>query len=95
MMHAIAWLLNHKAYINGELSEFQLRRHGRLPPRQTESDAHQLDLLTPEMRDLVTRTKNFYKRIERLDAAWRKQFEMQPAAILRLQERLHDALATN
>ena len=35
MMHAIAWLLNHKAYFNGELSEFQLRCHGRLPPRAT------------------------------------------------------------
>ena len=31
MMHAIAWLLNHRAFLAGELSEFQLRRHGRLP----------------------------------------------------------------
>jgi regulator of CtrA degradation len=31
MMHAIAWLLNQRAYFAGELSEFQLRRHGRLP----------------------------------------------------------------
>src|ERR1700741_1773286 len=30
MMHAIAWLLNHRAYCMGELSEFQLRRHGKL-----------------------------------------------------------------
>jgi len=32
MMHAIAWLLNHRAFFAGEMSEFQLRRHGRLPP---------------------------------------------------------------
>src|SRR5919112_1034660 len=30
MMHAIAWLLNHRAFFMGELSEFQLRRHGKL-----------------------------------------------------------------
>lgn len=32
MMHAVAWLLNHRAHFMGELSEFQLRRHGRLRP---------------------------------------------------------------
>jgi regulator of CtrA degradation len=32
MMHAVAWLLNHRAYFMGELSEFQLRRYGRLAP---------------------------------------------------------------
>jgi regulator of CtrA degradation len=95
MMHAIAWLLNHKAYINGELSEFQLRRHGRLPPPQPETDPVQLEMLPHDLRDLVARSKLFYQRIERLDASWRKQFEMQPAAILRLHERLNEALATN
>lgn len=92
MMHAIAWLLNHKAYINGELSEFQLRRHGRLPPPELETDQGQLELLAPGLRELVARSKRFYQRIERLDASWRKQFEMQPAAILRLHERLNEAL---
>ena len=36
-MHCLAWLLNHRAFFAGEISEFQLRRHGRLPaalPRQ-------------------------------------------------------------
>jgi regulator of CtrA degradation len=95
MMHAIAWLLNHKAYINGELSEFQLRRHGRLPPRQPESDQGQLELLAPALRHLVIRTKQFYQRIERLDASWRGQFELEPAAILRMRERLSKAIATS
>ncbi len=95
MMHAIAWLLNHKAYINGELSEFQLRRHGRLPPRQPETDAGQLEHLDPVVRDLIDRSKRFYQRIERLDAAWRRKFEMQPAAIHRLHERLNEALTTS
>jgi regulator of CtrA degradation len=55
MMHAIAWLLNQRAFLAGELSE---------------------------------RTQRFYARIERLDQAWRTRFEMQPAAIHRLRERL-------
>src|SRR6478752_9754618 len=47
MMHAIAWLLNQRAFFAGELSEFQLRRYGRLPPAQPEADEGQLALLTP------------------------------------------------
>jgi regulator of CtrA degradation len=43
----IAWLLNHRAYFAGELSEFQLRRHGRLPPIQPGSDPAQLAMLDP------------------------------------------------
>ena len=30
VMHCLAWLLNHRAHFAGELSELQLRRHGRL-----------------------------------------------------------------
>jgi len=88
MMHAIAWLLNQRAYLSGELSEFQLRRHGRLPPdRSAPSDEH-FDRLAPEFVELIERTRRFYARIERLDRAWRARFEMQPAAVHRLRERL-------
>src|SRR5690348_2359305 len=41
MMHILAWLLNHRAFFTGELSEFQLRRHGTLPPDRP-SDPEQL-----------------------------------------------------
>lgn len=92
MMHAIAWLLNHRAYFAGELSEFQLRHHGRLPPAQKEGDPEQLAALSPELRDLVDRTRQFYHRIARLDQAWRDHFTMQPAAIHRLRERLGNAV---
>ena len=43
-MHCLAWLLNHRAYFNGELSEFQLRRYGRLTDFP-ESDPEKLALL--------------------------------------------------
>lgn len=88
MMHAIAWLLNQRAYLSGELSEFQLRRHGRLPPPRPEPEQEQLDLLGPELVELIDYTRRFYARIERLDEAWRTRFEMEPGAIHRLRERL-------
>lgn len=92
MMHAIAWLLNHRAYFAGELSEFQLRRHGRLPPAQPDSDPAQLAMLSLPLRDLVLRTRRFYDRIARLDNAWQDRFAMHPAAVHRLRERLGNAV---
>lgn len=88
MMHVIAWLLNHRAYFAGELSEFQLRRHGRLPPPQPDADPQQLAMLSFPLRDLVARTRRFYDRVARLDRAWRDRFAMQPSAVHRLRERL-------
>jgi regulator of CtrA degradation len=93
MMHALAWLLNHRAYFAGELSEFQLRRHGRLPAAQPEPEADQWAVLPPNLRDLVIRTRRFYDRIARLDNAWRDRFTMHPAAIHRLRDRLGAAVA--
>lgn len=93
MMHAIAWLLNHRAFFAGEMSEFQLRRHGRLPPAQPESDAEQMALLNDATRDVIARSCAFYARIERLDRAWRDRFAMQPAAVHRLRDRIGAAFA--
>jgi regulator of CtrA degradation len=94
MMHAIAWLLNQRAYFSGELSEFQLRRHGRLPPAQGAGEDSQLAWLEPSLVELIERTQRFYARIERLDNAWRNHFAMHPAAIHRLRERLGGAVAS-
>lgn len=94
MMHAVAWLLNQKAYFAGEISEFQLRHHGRLPPPQPEGPREQLALLSPEVADVVTRSVAFYARIQRLDRAWRDRFELRPAAVHRLRERLGRAYAS-
>ncbi|HSG54791.1 MAG TPA: DUF1465 family protein [Paracoccaceae bacterium] len=93
MMHALAWLLNHRAYFAGELSEFQLRRHGRLPAAQPESDPEQLAMLDPPLQHLVLRTRRFYERVARLDRAWRDRFTMHPAAVHRLRSRLGAAVS--
>lgn len=92
MMHAIAWLLNQRAYFKGDLTEFQLRRHGRLPLAAPPAEAERLALLSPEIRHLIATTERFHARISRLDKAWHQRFEMQPGAILRLRERLAQAV---
>jgi len=92
-MRAIGWLLNQRAYFAGELSEFQLRRHCALPPAEPDGEEEQLALLPNELFDLAERSRRFYARIERLDRAWRQHFTMEPAAVLRLRERLGHAVA--
>lgn len=91
MMHSIAWLLNQRAFFAGELTEFQLRRHGRLP-EAPEGDPESLRLLDPDTRDIVERTIAFHKRIARLDRTWREGFEDRPGEIHQLQERLGRAV---
>jgi regulator of CtrA degradation len=91
MMQILAWLLNHRAYFAGDLSEFQLRRHGLLPPDRP-ADPSQLELLEPETCVLIAETEALHQRISRLDHAWREGFEVRPAAVLRLRERLGKAL---
>lgn len=87
MMHVLAWLLNHRAYFSGELSEFQLRRHGVLPPDRP-ADPEQLVLLEPETCALIAETESFHGRIARLDAAWRDRFAVRSDAVRSLRERL-------
>ncbi|TCM19802.1 regulator of CtrA degradation [Novosphingobium sp. PhB165] len=94
MMHAIAWLLNHRAYFMGEISEFQLRRHGRLSPVMRQSDARQLVLLEPEIIRLVERTRRFYDRLLRLEGSWKLADENTPSVIERLRERIEQRLAS-
>ena len=87
VMHCLAWLLNHRAYFAEELSEIQLRRHGRLVSSVPPSDADNCALLTPAMLVLVRESERIYARIERLERAWRGATTGQ-SAIERLRERL-------
>lgn len=74
MMHVLAWLLNQRALLAGELSENQVRLHGALPPDRA-ADETQLALLEPETRELIADTERLHQRIARLDEAWRADFE--------------------
>ena len=68
-MHCLAWLLNHRAFFAGEISEFQLRRHGRLPPRSASGD---LALVPDDAARLVRMSERLFTRIERLETAWQQ-----------------------
>ena len=89
MMHAMAWLLNHRAYFMGEISEFQLRRHGRIVTRLPEAAPGRIALLDPAVQELIRTTERFYARLVRLDAGWRdSQVQAATPALQRLRERL-------
>ncbi len=87
MMHAVAWLLNHRAYFAGELSEFQLRRYGKLADFP-ESELRRLALLDAPTRELVQTSERFHARLKRLDHGWRERDPGSPSAVARLRERL-------
>ena len=93
MMHALAWLLNHRAYFAGELSEFQLRRYGKLTDFP-EGDPHRVALLDQPTRELAAATERFHARLKRLDNGWRERSPDQPSAIAALRERLGQQLRT-
>jgi regulator of CtrA degradation len=93
MMHAVAWLLNHRAHLRGEISEFQLRRHGRIAANLPGSDSRRMAQLAPQMQDLIRATERFYARLVRLDSGWRERTgpTRSVPAVQRLRERLAQA----
>lgn len=93
VMHCLAWLLNHRAYFSGELTELQLRRHGRLIANMPESDPGNVALLSDEVRQLVRDSERLYQRIQRLETAWRGEPPSGPTAIERLRQRLASSVS--
>lgn len=88
IMHALAWLLNQRSYFMGELTDYQLRRHGKLSRNLKEPDPDNLALLSPDVRDLVAETERFYRRLIRLDEEWRQIPPHPPSALDALRRRI-------
>jgi regulator of CtrA degradation len=90
VMHCMAWLLNHRAYFAGDLSELQLRRHGKLIGHFAPSDPETADKMPDGIRRTIDESERLYQRIQRLEDAWRgaSQANAAPGAIERLRERL-------
>lgn len=90
MMHAVAWLINHRAYFRSEISEFQLHRYGRIAPNLPASAAERLARLPFELQELIRATERFYARLVRLDQHWRESLASagDTPAIQRLRDRL-------
>jgi len=92
IMHCLAWLLNHRAYFAGELSELQLRRHGRLIANFPMSDPLLALALPADAQRCVQDSERLYARIQRLENAWRGVAERPGNAIERLRHRLSVAI---
>lgn len=91
VMHVLAWLLNQRAYLSGELSESQLRRHNALPDERL-SDPANLELLEPETCALIHESERLHARVARLDREWRQPGEQRAAPVQAMQGRLAQAL---
>ncbi|RDC59199.1 hypothetical protein HME9302_00384 [Alteripontixanthobacter maritimus] len=92
MMHVLAWLLNHRAYFAGEMTEAQLQRHGKLPHDRM-SDAANLARFDKSIQRLIEDTHRLHARAMRIDEGWRREFSLHTAEIHQLRERLGRALA--
>lgn len=88
MMQAQAWLLNHRAYFKGEITEFQLRRYGNLSANSSDPQSERLPLIDAERRELIGMTERFYERLQRLERGWRNSKAPAASAVTRLHERL-------
>jgi regulator of CtrA degradation len=93
MMHALAWLLNHRAFHAGELSARQLERHSRLPAAQPVADQAQLAPGDPRVEFVAHRSHDFYQRLLRLDAAWRAGRGQQDHPLRELHAKIGRSLA--
>ena len=90
VMHVLAWLLNQRAYMSGELSETQLRRHNSLPEERP-ADPVNLAALEPETRALIRESEDLHARVARLDRDWRARDAASAPPVQALQGRLAEA----
>lgn len=91
IMHILAWLLNQRAFMAGELNERQLRLHGALPPDRA-ADQEQIALLDEATRSLIAESERLHARIARLDDQQRlDQGSAAPAPVHALHRKLRSA----
>lgn len=92
LMHVLAWLLNQRAFLAGELSEPQMRRCGALPEERV-ADPDNLARLEPETRALIGESERLHARVARLDSDWRRAVN-DDAPVHSLQGRIVQAFGT-
>lgn len=91
VMHILAWLLNQRAYLSGEISGQQLERCGALPEERS-PEPDNLARLEPETRALIEETERLHARVARLDRDWRSASE-EAAPVAAMQGRIAQAFA--
>ena len=93
VMHVLAWLLNQRAYLAGELSAAQLARHNELPEERS-ADPANLEALEPETRALIRESEDLHARVARLDREMRRAEQQAEAPVQTMQDRLAQAFGT-
>ena len=93
MMHVLAWLLNQRAFLAGELSAAQLARHNELPQERS-ADPANLEALEPETRALIRESEDLHARVARLDREMRRAEQQAEAPVQAMQDRLAQAFGT-
>lgn len=92
LMHILAWLLNQRAFLSGELNENQLRRHGRLPAERP-SMPGMMEKLLPATRQLVRESERLHERVSRLDREWPRAQAAEQNKIDAMRNRIAEAFA--
>lgn len=69
LMHSIAWLLNQKALLAGELDEHDLRNHNRTLGRALPSDPDTVSVMPKAAQKLVADSEALYNRLIALEKA--------------------------
>tara|TARA_R100001129_G_scaffold44335_2_gene30475 strand:- start:1454 stop:1912 length:459 start_codon:yes stop_codon:yes gene_type:complete len=70
IMHVLAWLLNQRAFLSGQMSDVQWERHTILPPDRPPV-AEMMEMLDLSTRSLVADTQQLHARVSRLDREFR------------------------
>ncbi len=94
VMHVLAWLLNQRAFLAGELSAAQLAHHNELPEERN-ADPANLEALEPETRALIRESEDLHARVARLDREMRRAEDHADAPVQAMQDRLAQAFGAS
>jgi regulator of CtrA degradation len=87
VLHCLSWLLNHRAFCAGEVTELQLRLHCPMVVPVPASDPDNEPHLPPAMVEVIHESEHLYDRILRLEQAWRTK-PAGPGAVEGLRDKL-------
>ncbi len=90
LMQVAAWLLVQKAVNEGDMSESEaLAEKYELGGREIARSKRigGADMLPDALKDLIVRSENIYRRIDRLDAQMRSGEEVEPSSLSEQQDR--------
>lgn len=71
LMHSIAWLLNQKALLAGEISQYESLTDARDLGYSPASDSFQVERFPEEARTLIAASEDLYFRLQRLSQKMR------------------------